>query len=510
MLAGLCLLLTQNSNAQVAVGRCGTSLEDNLAIKNRMLGNRSEWAGKILPRSGATTFVPVNFWLLAKDNGTGRLPLSKVLEFLCCINDRSVYKDMDYQFYINNLFFENRSAVYDDPSSTLGEAYIRAYMLAHKNAINIFIANTARASDPSVLAFYNSQGDYIVSNKSYVNSDCSTLAHELGHYFSLPHTFIGWEGTDYYDITENCTKPTPQYVGGNFLVEYVDREKPGPGGVKHCALSADGFCDTPADYNLGLGWPTNKGCTYDSCAKDPDNVKLEPMESNLMSYFLNCINTFTPEQRSAINKDYLSSARNYLRRTPAYSSFPAITEQVKYIGPSGSNPPTGYDIVKFDWEDVPNASFYWFELAENTGFTLNPQFYLLTKSDTTLTNLIKNKTYHWRVYPFNKNSSCIVPTLLSFKNPTWTVASENIEDVHTKSFIIQQEGKGSQWIIETEKAQNFQYKIYSMDGRTIMHGELAAHLGRNGIALPTLHAGIYLYVLSNEQQQLNTGKFIIH
>lgn len=509
-LTGLCILLAANGFTQSNSGSCGTGLEENLLIKQRMMNNRIEWNGKLLPRTGATTFIPINFWLMAKDNGTGRLPLSKVLDFMCCINESSVYKDMDLQFYINKIQFENRTYVYDDPSSQLGEAYLRSYMLSNKNAVNIFIANVARASDLGVLAFYTSNGDYIVAGKANVSGDCTTLAHELGHYFSLPHTFVGWEGLDYYDITANCTKATPTVVGNGILVEYVDRNKAGTGGKKHCEQSADGFCDTPADYNLGYGWPANRGCNYDSCAKDPLDVLLGPMEDNLMSYFLNCIKTFTAEQRAAILKDYLSSARNYLRRTPAYSALPAIADQVNYISPTSTNTPVGYDEVKFDWEDVPNATHYWFELAENTGFTLNAQFYLLTKSDTTLKNLVKNKTYHWRVFPFNSNSTCLVPKLISFKNPAWTVSAENIVDANTKTYIVQQESLGCHWVIETQRSQEFKFQIFNLSGQRIRQGELAVQEGKHSISLSDLNAGAYFYSLSNSANQIHTGKFIIH
>lgn len=511
MLMALCLIGLQSAQAQQLKGYCGTSLEDNALIKQRMLENREYWDGKILPRSGAITYIPVNLWLMAKDDGSGRLLPSKITEFMCCLNN-SVYKDMDFQFYINKVILENRSYVFDDPSSTLGEAYIRSYMLGNKNAINIFIANIARASDPGVLAFYNPSGDYIVTNKSYINSDCSTLAHEIGHYFSLAHTFYGWENTEYFSITSNCTKPTPKlvsYAGGSVLVEYVDRNKAGTGGKKLCEQAADGFCDTPADYNLGFGY-NGRGCNYDSCSVDPDGVKLDPLEVNYMSYFLDCINSFTAEQKAAILKDYLSSGRNYLRRTPEYTAKPQITEAVNYIKPTSTNLPLGYDEVVFDWDDVPEATHYLFELGENTGFTLNPKFYVLTKSDTVLRNLVKNKTYYWRITAYNSNSFCIVSKLVTFKNPNWTVASENIEDSQTQSYTVQNGPASIKWFIENNVNEQLYYRVMDAQGKIVTGGALEILNGKSILELNHLKAGVYFYSLLNSKQQMNTGKFFIY
>ncbi|MFZ1256021.1 MAG: hypothetical protein WAR77_06680, partial [Saprospiraceae bacterium] len=348
----LSLFLTASGFSQQLLGTCGSSLEDNLLIKQRMLENRAEWQGKLIQRGGAPSYVPVRYWLVARADGTGRLPFKNVIDNLCALN--KIYASLNMVFYLKETVNWDNQFVFDDPTSTLGQAYINQKMQTNKNAINIFTANVANASDLGVLAFYRPQGDYVVSNKLYVSSNGTTLAHELGHYFSLAHTFVGWENDKYDELTMSCSKPTPILIGGGFLVEYVDRNKPGTNpSKKNCQEAADGFCDTPADYNLGLGFQ-GPGCVYTGCAKDPDNVKLDPDELNLMSYFLNCIKQFSTEQGDAIVKDYVSSGRNYLRN-PVYTPKPEITDQVNYNYPNANTAPLGYDTVYFDWDDVPNA-----------------------------------------------------------------------------------------------------------------------------------------------------------
>ena len=140
-----------------------------------------------------------------------------------------------------------------------------------------------------------------------MSSNGTTIAHELGHFFSLAHTFFGWEGNTY-----NCSLPTPTVTPSGVLVEYVSRTKMFNNQLL-CKVAADGFCDTQADYNLGFGWPSSAGCVYSGCAKDPDNVPLDPDEKNIMSYFLSCLEYFSEEQKEAILLDYLSSKRSSLR-----------------------------------------------------------------------------------------------------------------------------------------------------------------------------------------------------
>lgn len=507
-LLALGLLFCHNTGAQQVQGTCGTSLEDNFAIRERMFNNRDDWNAKLLPRTGAKTYIPVNYWLIARNDGTGRLAFKNVIDNLCALN--KIYADLEFVFYLNAAKNENNTSVYDDPSSTLGQAYIRAWMLANKNAINIFVANTARASDPNVLAFYNPQGDYVVSNKSYVNADGTTLAHEIGHYFSLAHTFFGWESTVYADISANCTKPTPTIVslggGVEVLVEYVDRAKAGSGGRKHCEQSADGFCDTPADYNLGLGW--SGGCTYNGCAKDPENRALDPMENNLMSYFLNCIAIFTADQKDAINKDYVSSARNYLRRTPSYVPLLEITESVNYITPSDAFPPVGYDFIQFDWDDVPNATHYIFEVAENTGFNINAQQYVLTHSDTMLTDLRKNKTHYWRVTPFNKNSFCIVAKLANFKTPAWTVSTDQLANDQIKSYVYSNSQNELNLVLNSQLSGIYSLQIINTHGIVIDRQMINVQSGINNFKINVEYSGLYFYQLSSNQNRIHSNKFI--
>lgn len=512
-LFALCFLCVSAAYNQSAIGFCGTSFNDNTEIKNRMLENRKDWKNNLVTRGGALTYVPINFWLIAKNDGTERLAYKNVIENLCCLNE--LYSEFGIAFYLNGIFTRNNTYIFDDPSSTLGIAYIDQIMTSNYNALNVFVTKVANATVPGVLAFYrpadNSKGDYIVCNKNNLNFDCTTLAHEVGHYFSLAHTFYGWENTVYNDITAACTKPTPTSVtaanGQQVLVEYVDRNKPGTiGGTRNCEQAADGFCDTPADYNLGFGWTGN--CTFTGCTKDPDNVKLDPQETNLMGYFLNCISVFSQEQKDAITMDLLSAKRNYLRKT-THTERQAITDPVKYLTPTANSPAIGYDTVKFDWEDVPNAEFYIFDLAQNTGFNLFPVSFILKRSDTTLTNLKKNTNYHWRVTPYNLNSFCPSTAITSFRTPSWTVASENIELDKVKSFIFHTSNNQVALTIITNESQTLELDICNTNGQVIYNIKQLFVQGETTIDFKNLQPGLYYYRLTDQSsRKSNTAKFV--
>ncbi|MFN8330013.1 MAG: hypothetical protein U0T81_02150 [Saprospiraceae bacterium] len=106
-----------------------------------------------------------------------------------------------------------------------------------------------------------------------------TLSHEIGHYFSL--TIPSSDGKPIL-MTAQCQPLTtlPQRPEGIGRIcrsrEAIFKQQ------LHCNVSADGFCDTPADYNLGFGF---NGCKYSAALKDPDDVPPILMAFNIMSYF---------------------------------------------------------------------------------------------------------------------------------------------------------------------------------------------------------------------------------
>lgn len=113
----------------------------------------------------------------------------------------------------------------------------------------------------------------------FIKKDCAgarVIAHELGHYFSLAHTFQG-------NGTEN--------VNGS-----------------NCATEGDQICDTPADPYIALA-PMDmyvKNCRFIYTGKDANGEYYNPDLGNVMSYYTCGGCGFTWQQLKRMADAYLN------------------------------------------------------------------------------------------------------------------------------------------------------------------------------------------------------------
>lgn len=487
--------------AQTPFGMCGMSSEDQQILKERMIANREANNGEAFKLSGAIRYIPVTYHLVAKTDGSGRWPIKNVYDNLCAINE--IYAQQEIVFYLKDIKMPNNTIVYDDPSGALGGQYINQWNLQNKNSVNIFCASVANASNLGVLAFYSPQYDYIVSENKSVSSNGTTLAHEIGHYFTLAHTFYGWENTDYHMITMNCVKPTPTIVGNGNLVEYVSRTKM-QGNQLLCKVAADGFCDTPADYNLGFGW---NGCNYNSCAKDPEDIKLDPDEKNIMGYFLSCLEYFTAEQKAAILADYLSTKRSFLRTT-TYTPKPMLSGGINYVNPKAGEL-VGYNTVTLTWDAVAGADAYVVDFAQNVSYSLNPVTFITKRTDTTILNLRKNQSYFWRIKAINSNSFCNQGATTSFKTTSFGVANVDINPNQIKLANLFQSNDKVSMVVDSEIESDVHLAINQTLGQEVYSKELKLVKGQQIISINNLSKGLAHYTFRQGNRILKSGKLII-
>jgi hypothetical protein len=110
-------------------------------------------------------------------------------------------------------------------------------------------------------------------------ADVGTIAHELGHYFSLDHPFAN-PGT-----------------------ELVNES--------NCATAGDQVCDTPADpyvYGQAISNYIDANCLFTYTGKDANGSYYDPDVSNIMSYYSPCICLkFTHDQYEKMAQYYLSN-----------------------------------------------------------------------------------------------------------------------------------------------------------------------------------------------------------
>jgi hypothetical protein len=111
------------------------------------------------------------------------------------------------------------------------------------------------------------------------------IAHELGHYFGLWHTFEG-------GLSEQIVSTDPNI----------------------CQLYGDFLCDTPADPNEG--GTISPDCLSYSGLNDPYGTPYNPDLRNLMSYYWGCSNKFSGEQRAVMRTFFQASPKFEKLRNP--------------------------------------------------------------------------------------------------------------------------------------------------------------------------------------------------
>ena len=345
----LSLCMLQGIKAQDMT--CGTTLEDNAAIKEQMLQNRANINRSeidFLRNKRTITYIPVTVHLIANIDSTGAPTVQSAVNTICNLN--TYFLDMGIQYYfhptrpINYLY---NSTVFNDGYSNTSIGIMG--MNKTPNAMNIYIGDRVSSN---VAGYYSRGGDFVFIRKSEANITSKTLPHEIGHFFTLPHTFYGWEGQNYDSV----------YAGTNAPVRISNRSvefKARTGAHANCATAADGFCDTEADY-----YSYRVSCNHNTVVLDPNGERLTPNPRNYMSYFAdNCLDVFSNEQQDAIWASIRQ--RNWLN-FPAPNTFvtnnvtnflqvPANGDSLVYTTYEGSN-------LEFSWAKQANAVGYIFRI----------------------------------------------------------------------------------------------------------------------------------------------------
>lgn len=267
---------------------CGVDAAEGHAIKQRMFSNRRN-AAELMRlfengRNGNNhVYVPIQFHIVKRDDGTGGETQKDILDNLCKLNED--FDSIGVQFYLGGPIRSiNQSLLYEhEIGGAMGNYFMSLYR--EPSMVNIFVGNriSGGSNGGTLLGYYSSRLDAIFAIRGSVNRTNSTLTHEIGHFLSLAHTFYGWEGLAYSDaadgqtgtlgIIENANGRTPTILPAGALVETVPRS----GGGENCQLAADGFCDTYPNYLFGFyGNRYNDGCDYTATAMDPNGWLLNP------------------------------------------------------------------------------------------------------------------------------------------------------------------------------------------------------------------------------------------
>jgi hypothetical protein len=492
------MLFSQTISFAQENGTCGTVFDE--ASKARLLDNIA--TAKRLGLTGSsrtTTYVAVKIHLVANSDGTSGVDRSRALDMLCHLNEN--YADQNIVFYLVDMYEMNNTTVNSHSNPTTAQFQMSVRKNQHNNAINIFLCNNLVSSGGTpgtLLGYYTPQYDFLVIRHNQVNGTSQTLTHEAGHFLSLPHPFVGWEGTD-YNATYSASNPPPTVLNGS-IVELANGS--------NCSTAGDFFCDTPADYNMGFGF---SGCNYNGGAVDPTGALINPDETLYMSYFSdNCQSRFSDDQKAAVAADLASFSRNYVRNgTPASTA--EIVGTASAIAPQGGVTTAFHDEVYLNWTPVSNATRYLLQVARSPNFSssLIVEETFVTAPPFVVTSLNPGTTYHWRVKPITPVDMCApFSTATSFTTSSFTTNTNNI--VETTAIELQpnfaSEGQLVNLNVKTTENIEATIRIVNMAGQVMQNVERVNFpAGASIHAIPTngLTSGVYIVNLQTAKGQVN-------
>ncbi len=476
------------SNLSIAQ-KCGTPIGGlhDMAEHIYHLKQQPELWQHVGERRNVVRWVPVTIFLVADNSGAGRITEVNALALMCKVNEYYASQNVDIQFWLKRFKYIDKTVLFNTPNSSGGGFQMTLNKV--NDSANLFFVNDIpdEGGAGDILAYYQPGDDWVVVQKAQVNgSSANTLAHEMGHFFSLPHTFNGWECGDF--VGNGCAPATSSC--GDVTTEKADGS--------NCSTAGDGFCDTPADYGFLEG-----DCSYTGGAKDQMCQPINPDETNLMGYFDCTDYTMSAEQITAMNIDLSSNDRNYLNNQPA-PTLSVVSAAPTALTPA--NVTIAYGDNFFDWADVENASSYVFEIARNSSFDIERKSFLTTQSQILLTDYtVANKKYYWRVIAYNASSFCAPPSATTSFNTNSTVGADDISnelgwDVFPNPTTT---GTGFGVTMQANKLVDANISLITLTGQ-LLQTQKAQFSGSNVVQVPTLNLPLGVYIL---QVQSAEGRF---
>lgn len=492
--------------AQPQRHNCGVLPQHDEQIKAQMLRNRAQIFPQdlqALRQSRNVRYVPVTVHFIGTSAGQYFGSPLRALLCICALNRD--FADQNIQFYLHDD--EPIRYLPDDEAREFG--YSSSMFFAKvPNTMNIFVGSSAIP----VAGYYMPGEDFIFLQTGEANLISRTLTHEAGHFFTLPHTFFGWEDINYDDVYAGA--PAPVINGNGSAVEYAART----GTNANCSTAGDAFCDTEADY-----YSFRVDCNHRSTVLDPDSALLTPNNSYYMSYFGDdCMTTFSAEQKDAILASM--TQRNWLN-FPAPSLATITSASISAVAPAQA------DTV---WRQANGSTleFRWTASADAMGYILTLERMFMNQPvstvfdvavyDTTfsmsLNDLPNNGAYRWTVYPFGSYNACAaLPVVFDFAVagalPT-NVGEYAAENSAAMSVICSPNpvscGTSLRVEIGSAHAQSARMSLHDALGRewAAQRVELAAS-GDNVWLLPLdVPAGIYLLRIATRDGQ-QTRRIIV-
>ncbi|WP_417291038.1 T9SS type A sorting domain-containing protein [Corallibacter sp.] len=335
-----CLLLfvaiVFNVNAQQPCGNESITPQESLMLLQELQTmNRAD-----VSPTGLVT-IPFKPHIVRTDAGTGGADAATVMANIEAARD----KYLPYGITIDILpinYIDNTDLMVlgtnGDPGSGYAEGDSTLQLNNVPNVVNAYFVTTAYGASGGGIGGYarfpwNLPNDYfvVVNNSPFENG--ATVAHEMGHYFGLLHTFETANGEELVD-------------GSN------------------CSTAGDLLCDTPADGFNTYGDVNGGSCDYTS-GTDANGDFYAADETQIMSYNqpFSCVDNFSPEAEARIRyymgKETPGNTRAYLfQPNVSCNTYSASLD-------SGGNVSISSDDID-DGSTDPNGDAITFSLSQST------------------------------------------------------------------------------------------------------------------------------------------------
>ncbi|MEP7195842.1 MAG: T9SS type A sorting domain-containing protein [Saprospiraceae bacterium] len=448
---------------------CGTSIHTQL--RNIELQQNTQNSPKDFKQ---IQYLPMQIHIVLTDEGGTDYPIQKLRESICTLNKD--YEPTGFQFFMDKPINYIRSSKYNEHNYDDGGEMMRIYNV--KNVINVYLVTSPAGN----CGYYTYNDDAVALSKSCTSKFSHTWAHEFGHYFSLPHTFLGWEGIS--------------YTGGKSALDF---EKDVKGQIENierinCNRQADNFCDTPADY-ISFRWPCTESDSSVLIQKDLKGHEFRSDASLFMSYSLdNCGSRFSNMQMEAM-QNFLWNSRSNLLRNVGPRLIAAFDNNSAYPLDSALTKTK----VSFSWKPVDQADSYLFQVARNQVFSVFVKNMVINATNIEIDSLIPGKTYYWRVIPLNNSDFCsdgsksFIFTTESLTNINPVIEEKNIlypNPIHKNE---------SMFIHSTEELDANDIHIFDQNGKNI-DSQVHFNIVTNWVEIQTsqLNSGIYFVAIKRK------------
>lgn len=470
---------------------------------------KSEWLTKfqrnpqnfLTPEDDTILYIPMTIHLLGNDNGTGYYKFEDLVASLCQLN--TDYVQANIQFFIESPLHYLNSSAYNNHNTVLEGAEM---MFANDvpNTLNSYFLD-----NPADNCGYNLPYASIAINKGCAGIGSHTWAHEIGHDFTLPHPFLGWEGKTYQEGDTAPVKVTYDYtyfqdtlildtlIIDTTFVELVDGS--------NCLIAADGFCDTPPDY-LAYRWFCSSQNDNGFWETDPNGETFKTSGELFMSYaYDQCQSKFSPNQIAAMRSFVLNERPNYLyNQTP----LPNLSSEKAQLLSPASGALTDPNYTQLIWNNFGPSAKYHLVVAKapNMSYILIDTF--VTDTSIVLSGL-ESRKYYWKVQPFNKYSYC-TPNSIRGKFQA------------DESIVAIMESEGEQWTIQptfVKKGQELQIithqeqpnakaTLLNMAGVVVQQTKLSREINRITLS-EKCEPGMYFLMIQSTKGGLFRQKIVI-